>query len=172
MNAICQFFLNSTPNRLLTLEAICTIIWFVLTICNYKSENKKLKQEVSNLQQQVTKLNNENNNQTLVEQVQNKTIWFNPQEVIELYKQLWNIDKELEDKFTSKENFQEVVWILLKIFHNYDERFDILYNFINSVANQTDILYKHIQFQDSYISKIPIIEIPEDWISKVDDKTN
>ena len=151
-------------------ETLVAWVWFFLLICNIVSnilnrfKSQKLEKEISNLQQQIIRINNSNKNS--LENVQNKYIGFTTEQVIQIYKELRENDKELNEKFLLQRDFRKMNRVLAKIMDNYSERFDILFQYIESVEKQGNILFEHMQKQDEYITNIPIIEIPDDWIQE------
>ena len=153
-------------------EALVARIWLLLVVCNIISnimnrfKSKNIEKKISNLQNQITEVKNSNNN--TMESVQNKYIGLSSEQVIKLYKELRESDKELNKKFLSNKDFGKIFKILSKIIDNHNERLDALFKYIESVDRITDVLIEHTKKQDEYMINIPIIEIPEDWVVEIE----
>ena len=149
---------------------VCSII------SNIKSwfKSKNIEKEISNLQKQITEVKNSNTN--TMENIQNKYVGPSTEEIARLYKELKESDKELNDKFLSKKDYQEFSTWFINFINNHDERLDLLFKYtmnvekeveasfgcIDSIKKMVDLLFEHTKSQDEYMKKIPVIEIPED----------
>lgn len=171
LQSLLSYFQNSPSEVLVAWLSLglvaCNIISTIRNWFKSKKEISNLKNEISNLQQQITEVKNSNKN--TVAHIQNEYFWFSNEQVVELYKKLRESDKELNEKFLLQKDFHKVNGIISEIFDSYNERFDILFHYIESVERQGNILFEHMKKQDEYITNIPIIEIPEDWVVKIED---
>lgn len=118
-----------------------------------------------------------------MENIQNKYVGPSTEEIARLYKELKESDKELNDKFLSKKDHQNFSALILDFLNNHDERLDLIFKYtsnvekevdasfecIDSIEKMVDILFEHTKNQDEYMKKIPVIEIPEDWVVKIED---
>ena len=165
-------------------EALVARIWLWLLICNIISsivnrfKSKNLEKKILTLQKQITEVRNTNT----MENIQNKYIGLSSEEVSKLYKELKDSDKELNDKFLSKKDYQNFSTGILDFINNHDERLNLLFKYttnvekeveasfgcIDSIKKMVDLLFEHTKSQDEYMKKIPVIEIPEDWIENIE----
>ena len=117
-----------------------------------------------------------------MENIQNKYVGPSTEEIARLYKELKESDKELNDKFLSKKDYQEFSTWFINFINNHDERLDLLFKYtmnvekeveasfgcIDSIKKMVDLLFEHTKSQDEYMKKIPVIEIPEDWVVEIE----